>query len=154
MSLESRGEIEARNKLHQTIADLHGRPFLATMTTAALLVEGSGKRKAPVDTGRLRGSIGHEIRTTRTLFGMDVTGVVGTNVIYAAAVEFGSKPHWVPLSALEVWAKRHHMEAQVLQRVIARKGTKAHPYLRPAYQENRARVVAIIGQGVSAIVRK
>lgn len=39
----------------------------------------------PVDTGRLRGSITHEVRENSV--------IVGTNVEYAAAVEFNEKAH-------------------------------------------------------------
>ena len=49
--------------------------------TACLLVERDAKKLCPVDTGRLRSSITHEIE--------GMTGYVGTNVEYARAVELG-----------------------------------------------------------------
>ena len=49
---------------------------------SALLVEGEAKNLAPVDTGRLRHSITHEVE--------DQEAQVGTNVEYAAYVEFGT----------------------------------------------------------------
>ena len=37
-----------------------------------------------------------------------------------------SRPHYPPLRALEGWARRHHVSPYVVQRAIARHGTKAH----------------------------
>lgn len=51
-----------------------------------LAVERAAKRLCPVDTGRLRSSITHEIQKD----GRGLVGVVGTNVSYAAYVEFGT----------------------------------------------------------------
>ena len=56
---------------------------------AAMLVEREAKINVPVDTGRLRGSIASEEKTP-LLF------EVGTNVEYAAAVEFGTQPYLGP----------------------------------------------------------
>lgn len=155
VSLEVRGRIEARDKIVQVERDLRGTPFVNSIVQAALIVEGDAKRLAPVDTGRLRGSIAHEIRSMSGLTGEDVVqGVVGTNVIYAAAVHDGSRPHWVPIRALEVWASRHGVSARAVQLAIARRGTRARPFLRQAFEQNRARIVQIVGRGVSMIVRK
>ena len=52
------------------------------MKTACLIVERDAKKLCPVDTGRLRSSITHEIEGTK--------GYVGTNVEYARAVELGT----------------------------------------------------------------
>lgn len=54
---------------------------------------------------------------------------------YAAAIEFGSKPHWPPISALEGWAERHGIPAYLVARKIAREGTEARPYWQPAYED-------------------
>lgn len=78
--------------------------------------------RTPVDTGRLRSSIGPRF--------MDdgLTGEVGTNVKYAPHVEFGTRPHWPPLSAMQPWASRHGFPkgkqgAFMVARSISRKGT-------------------------------
>jgi HK97 gp10 family phage protein len=54
------------------------------ITKACLLVEGDAKRDCPVDTGRLRSSITHEVDTG------EMTGYVETNVDYAPFVELGT----------------------------------------------------------------
>jgi len=57
------------------------------MYEAVLLLETEAKEKAPVDTGRLRGSI---TGVVLDLTGDLIEGRVGTNVEYAATVELGS----------------------------------------------------------------
>ena len=53
------------------------------ISKACLMVVRDAKKLCPVDTGRLRSSITHEIEGT--------TGRVGTNVEYARAVELGTE---------------------------------------------------------------
>jgi len=52
----------------------------------ATKVESAAKRNAPVDTGRLRSSITHELGQA----GRDLVARIGTNVDYAPHVEFGT----------------------------------------------------------------
>ena len=53
------------------------------ISKACLIVERDSKKLCPVDTGRLRSSINHEIE--------GITGRVGSNVEYARAVEIGTE---------------------------------------------------------------
>ena len=59
----------------------------AKMKRIVLQIERDAKKKAPVDTGNLRGSIAS--RVIRNTDG-EVTGVVGSNVKYAPFQEFGT----------------------------------------------------------------
>lgn len=148
LSVEIRGLVETQRKLEQTIADLQGDAFLDGMRRATLLVQRDARRLAPVDTGRLRASITPEIRQR----GTTIQGVVGTNVVYAAAVELGSRPHYPPIAALQTWARRHGMNAFVLQRAIGRRGTKARRYFQQAFEQNRSRIVELLDDAVVRIV--
>lgn len=112
----------------------------AAMAEGALAIEGEAKRRCPVDTGRLRGSI-----TTAATIEDDgkVVARVGTNVEYAAAVEYGTgvfaengkgrKTPWV-------WkgdSKKHggwHTTS----------GYAAKPFLRPAYEARKLDAMKII----------
>jgi hypothetical protein len=147
---EIRGLRETQRKLEQTIADLEGDAFLEGLRSATLLVQRDAKRLAPVDTGRYRASITPEIRQR----GTTIQGIVGTNVIYAPPIETGSRPHRPPLSALQVWARRHGMNAFVLQRAIGRRGTRAHRVFARALEQNRDRIVALVGDNVARIVNQ
>ena len=92
-----------------------------------LQIEKEAKRKCPVDTGRLRNSITPEIESS-------VEGKVGTNVKYASAVEYGTKPHEIkPKKAKRlVWKDKDSKEFQSAKKV-KHPGTKAQPFLEPAY---------------------
>ncbi len=53
----------------------------------AVQVEGAAKRLCPVDTGRLRSSISHELAVD----GRGLVAFIGTNVEYAIYVELGTR---------------------------------------------------------------
>ncbi len=83
----------------------------AAVREAAMMVEREAKTNTPVDTGRLRGSIASEEKTP-LLF------EVGTNVEYAAFIEFGTSK----------------MAAQ--------------PYLEPAVESARSKYPDLIKEGI------
>lgn len=68
-----------------------GQRCFQAMSKACLLVLADAKRYCPVDTGRLRASLAHEIEMSKD----GVTGRVGTNVKYGVYVEYGtSNPNY------------------------------------------------------------
>jgi HK97 gp10 family phage protein len=77
---------------------------------SALIVEGSAIMRCPVDTGNLRGSLTYKVN--------EDGAEVGTNVDYAAHVEFGT----------------------VRQ--------KAQPYLRPALDENETAIKRVYAKEI------
>lgn len=90
-------------------------------------VQNEARRRAPVDTGRLRSSI-----VSRAEGGGRQLGyVVGSNVSYAAAVEYGTSPHVIKPKYKKAlfWPGASHPVAQVNH-----PGTKAKPFLRPAIE--------------------
>lgn len=110
------------------------RDFLAK---AAFTVEAAGKAKAPIDTGRLRASIGTRLTPT--------SAIVGTPLLYAPHVEYGTKPHFPPPAALQPWARRHGFPkgmagAYMVARAIAKRGTRAQPFMRPALAQSMATI--------------
>lgn len=70
-----------KSNLTRVVAMMEAR-LLAGNEALAIAVESEAKRRAPVDTGRLRASITHD---------SDATGaIVGTNVEYAPFQELGT----------------------------------------------------------------
>jgi HK97 gp10 family phage protein len=120
------------------------------MRQSTLLVTGSAKKNAPVDRGVLRASITPGVRDTG-LAGM--VGVVGSNVEYAAAMELGMEPHFVPLKALKGWARRHGISAWLVQQAIAARGTKARRYLQKAFNTNKSRIIRIFNDYIKRITK-
>jgi len=150
IDVEVQGLIETQRKLEQVVADIHGTPIVNAMKDATLLVQRGAKINAPVDTGRLRASITPEIRT----MGNEVQGVVGSNVAYAPFMELGTRPHWPPIAALEVWAQRHGTTAYLVARAIARKGMKAREFLKKAFEDAKDRIYARFDKAVQEVVNK
>lgn len=94
---------------------------------SAYLVENKAKQGCPVDTGRLRASITHR-------FVADDEVIVGTNVVYAPYVEFGTgmfnvngrKDAWRYQSPDGEWHTTH--------------GHQAQPFLYPALTGSRKEI--------------
>jgi HK97 gp10 family phage protein len=95
-------------------------------------VERAAKKLCPVDTGRLRASIWTYMRQD------ELGSEVGTNVDYAPAVEFGTKPHIIKpkkKSFLSFKIKGKWVHARQVQHP----GTKPSPFLFPAFEMYRQR---------------
>lgn len=104
-------------------------PLKTFLAKAGFIVEKNIKEIAPVDTGRLRSSVVTNLQPLRV--------GIGPTVFYAPFVEFGTRPHWAPQGALQLWAGRHGFPSGPLgdflvRRAIARRGTRAQPFVAPA----------------------
>jgi HK97 gp10 family phage protein len=94
------------------------------LTRCAQAVQGAAKKKCPVDTGRLRGSIVTEVHEDYAL--------VGTNVEYAPYVEYGTGQSGdTSVAHRQDW-----------------KGQAPQPYLVPALKENEDKIRAILKEAV------
>jgi len=65
--------------------------------------------------------------------------IVGTNVEYAAAVEFGTKGHWLTIDKIpgfRGWLRRHGIDLDVKMKYFF-VHPKPKPYMEPAYQEGK-----------------
>lgn len=125
---------ELRKKLNGSRADVPVGRFL---DRGAILIQGKARKKAPVDTGRLRNSIGVESPTLRSRR-------IGPNVFYGEWVETGTRPHWPPPGALATWAARHGMEEYAIRRKIGLFGTEAQPYMQPAADESEGEIANLV----------
>lgn len=117
----------------------------AQVLKSGLIIESAAKDKAPVDTGRMRAAI--ETKVSNGGFTYEVYPTVN----YAPAIEFGTRPHFPPPSALAGWARRHGMSGKeyLIARAISRKGTKKRPFLFPAYEAEKDNFI----NGIKAIVK-
>ena len=133
------GEKELIRKFNLLADSLRGKTLERALVSGALIIQNSAKAKAPYLTGNLRRSIhigGHEdlglegdvidragTRVPQPVIsGNSVAVYVGTDVNYAAAVEFGSKTQ------------------------------RAQPYLRPAMDENQAAVGKEIADALKDLI--
>lgn len=81
-----------------------------------------------VFTGNLRNSVNFH-------FTNKLSVVIEPEAKYADNVEYGSRPHFVPIRAIAPWARFHGLDPFVVQQSIARKGTRKHPFLKKTSQQ-------------------
>lgn len=103
---------------------------------ACALVERTAKQKAPKDTGALRNSIQSRVEES----GGDIVGVVFSPLEYAPYIEYGTG-----LFAEEGGRKTPWLyEDEETGEKIFTRGQKPQPYMRPALNENRERIIEIL----------
>ena len=115
--------------------------FEMAVGKACALIERAAKEKAPKDTGALKQSITSEVRNS----GDDIEGVVYTPLEYAPYVEYGTGLFAeggggradVPWCYQDDKGEWHTTSGQHPQ-----------PFMRPAVNENRERVIELIKEGV------
>ena len=116
-------------------------PATNFIRSVAFEVLGHAQQNAPSNFGRLRNSLTVDLKSRTG----QVSATVGSNLVYAKPVEYGSKPHWPPLAPIELWvrrklrvpAARSKSVAFLVARKISRHGTPAQPFLGPALEQSK-----------------
>ena len=107
------------------------------------------KEHGAIDLGQLWNSIHiHRISPTEL--------VVGTNVEYAAAVEFGTKGHWLTIDKIpgfRNWLRRHGIDLDAKMKYFY-VHPKPKPYMEPAYQVGKELAPSIIRREVEAAMQR
>lgn len=110
--------------------------YIKAVRKACALVERSAKEKAPKGNGELRRSIKSEITTD----GNGIIGVVYTALEYAPYVEYGTGLFAEEIGRQDVpW---HYQDEKGEWHTT--KGMHPHPFLRPAFEENRQNINELI----------
>lgn len=115
------------------------------------------RRKRNVATGLL-------INSGAVKEGADNAILAGFPTIYAYYVEFGRKAgKWPPFRYIYEWVRVSHLSADdkearstafLIQRSIGTKGTKPHPFLKPAFEKNKRLYEQVLRKGASKIFNK
>ena len=130
--IEFEGLEEVLNSI-DSLADLEG--LQSALGKACAVVETSAKQKAPKDTGALARSITSKIE--------DTEGIIFTPLEYAPYVEYGTglfaeeggrSTPWIYKDDKGEWHKTS--------------GQKPHPFMRPALEENREKIINILKEGI------
>lgn len=127
-----------------------------TLEVAGTKVQKDAQRAAPVGVSYTTGGVGlrQSITVNADWNRVEIGVLRGTASKYAAAVEFGSKPHFPPIAPIERWAKIKLGQPGLgflIARKISQKGTKAQPYLVPAFESNVGHTKKIIEEGLQAL---
>lgn len=126
---------------------------------AGYLVEKEAKIRCPVDTGRLRASI-----TTRLGQGEKAVAV-GSNVEYAAAVEFGSEQEWTQTIRVGAKLKKPKVDPKTgrlrtrgknkTESITIRHARKiAKPFLGPALEAKREDILRLVDDYTQKLVKE
>ena len=110
----------------------------------AYAIDSKAKSLVRVDKGRLKQSIHPEFTIGSLNVAIPPNGaVVGTNVIYASDIEFGTKAHTITPKNKSVlrWYKNG---AFYFSKSVRHPGTKAYPFMNPAAESEMARFIANI----------
>ena len=130
--IEFEGLEEVLNSI-DSLADLE--ELQSALGKACAVVEASAKQKAPKDTGALARSITSKIE--------DTEGIIFTPLEYAPYVEYGTglfaeeggrSTPWIYKDDKGEWHKTS--------------GQKPQPFMRPALEENREKIINILKEGI------
>ena len=104
-------------------------------------IERTTKPKIPFGaSGGLKGSFFTQFSTLR--------GAIGWGAQYAIFVHEGTRPHWTSVKNLEEWAAKKGINPYAVQRSIARKGTKAQPFLKEGLAEAENNIQKYFAEGL------
>lgn len=114
---------------------------LSNLEQACALVEKSAKEKAPKDTGELRRSISSRVEEDED---GNLVGVIFTPLEYAPYVEYGTGLFAEDGGRMDVpW---NYQDDKGVWHSTS--GQHPQPFMRPAIQENRERIIEIIKDGM------
>lgn len=148
--------------LWERAPDITREELLTTMTVSTLLIQGELQRNLPRGAGGAGGLAGSIQREEQPLTD-NVLGLVTSNLPYAAAVETGSKPHYVGelgIKSLTDWVEAKlglgGEEAVGVAHAIAWKiahhGTKANPVWQETFERLQADLRRRFDSAVARIV--
>ena len=136
------GELKAQ--FGRIAKSMRGNMLAKAATSGLLLVENAAVQKAPKRTRTLARSIHTEILDQKDT---SVEAAVGTDVIYAAVMEFGKV-------ITPKKAKMLHWVDEAGNDVFARKVTiKPHPYLRPAWDEKEDAMIQEVKDSLIDLIK-
>jgi len=98
--------------------------------------------RSPVDTGKMKKSL----RFTWGPWGARVDAKKP-----AGWVDWGTKPHWPPVKALQGWARRHGIPAFLVARKIAKDGTERTDWFGGAIKDAQRDLPGILRRACAKI---
>ena len=127
------GKIKGLRRMIEKYPDELAHALEAGIMNIALAMEGFAKQKikehSAIDLGQLLNSI-----TVKRISKKHV--IVGTNLEYAPAVEFGTKAHWIKIENIpgfRNWMQRHGIDLDEKMKYFFVE-PKPRPFMEPAFQ--------------------
>lgn len=134
-------EIEGIDEVLERLEKLFNTETIKeSMGKACAVVEAAAKQNAPKDTGALRNSIASKVEYRDG----HIEGVVFTPLEYAPYIEYGTGLFAesggrkdVPWNYQDDKGEWHSTS-----------GIKPHPFMRPAVDDNRNKIIEVLGEGI------
>lgn len=142
-------ELDAMARTYANAAPIVRDELTKGMTRLVVMGQGFAREEAPVDRGRLRASIAHEVVAR----GQDIVGRFGTNISYGESVEIGGS---MPGNDMDGWGPRHGFasDAQAAAIIRWKGGSAPHPYLRPAFDRVKNAVAGVMQAALRAVLAR
>jgi len=130
------------------------------LTEAMNLLEAAVKRKTPYGAGPIH--LRDTVHSSVKISGEKVAGIVGTPMEHGEPVEMGTKPHFPPTGPIQFWVEKKlgysgaeaASVAFLIARAISVRGTKGAKMFETGFEEQEARVMAILNEIPEEIVRR
>lgn len=129
-------EIENLDELMSKLEKLSNIKLEETLNKACILVENEAKLACPVKNNQLRASITHEVEGT--------TGVIGTNVVYAPYVEYGTGIYAAKGDGSQKPWSYQDAEGNWYTTV----GMRPQPFLEPALQSSMKDILQLFEKAI------
>ncbi len=143
MSNSIKGQKELLAKFQKLDQGLQGPACESAVLSGLLIIQNVAIEKAPIKTHTLQRSIHSEITSSAK---SKVMGQVGTDLEYAAIQEFGG----------EITAKNApFLTFKIDNNWVRVKSVRipAHPYMRPAFDENKDLAREEVGEALWAVIK-
>jgi len=122
---------------------IFNKEFQAAMWSSLFQVEREAKLLSPINQGTYRNSIMSAVSGS----GLDLTGRVGTPILYAEPIEYGQKAHFPNLDNIKVSARFKFgalandtlelQRAYAIAKSIARRGVRAFEVFKKSFEKSK-----------------
>ena len=147
-------KVSGLKELEKKLDGLQGEQLISqmkrTMYVATTTLKTKARELVPVFRGALKRSIREDVEYSNKT----VEGIVQATEPYAKGVEFGTKPHAVSAVALSRWAKSKGINPYALAKSIARKGTRAQPFMVPAFEQSKKKIIKIFQDTINYLLEQ
>lgn len=139
-------------KFFKEMPDRIGREMADALNLSANQLRDNSAKNAPYGvTGNLKGSLHVEHATP-----IKLEARVGTDIVYGRPVEYGTRPHFPPIRALKLWARKklgNENLAYAVARKIALRGTRPKYYMRDATVDLKSIIDSYLQRMVDRLVK-
>jgi hypothetical protein len=121
-------------------------------------LEKAGKLITRIEKEEVPIGVSNQLRQSIAMRFVPNNVTIAPNKNYAVSVHEGTRPHYVsikdPRSPLKIWAIRKGLNPYAVQRSIAKKGTKANPFVDRTVKRAEPDVKQIFSEVLENIIKK